>query len=232
MNMSLFEETAIRSRFQQEWTQWRLQERKYPARVMWWEKHVKRKIRSCCIHEGTERTRDDVKHENVYYECIYDILQERRNPREMTPIHNHLKAKIARIRNRRFQSLPLDTHAATLLQEEQPSIFHLLNMRKWRVSRLITTVIDTDGVTQTTRDILRTFVVFLQRKYDTIQVDNRSVTQLAQAVHRTLATEWRDYLDTPITVEELQAAVRSGACNKAPGRDGICLEFFKVNWES
>jgi hypothetical protein len=74
--------------------------------------------------------------------------------------------------------------------------------------------------------------VFLQHKYDTIQVDYRSVTQLAQDVHRTLATEWRDYLDTPITAEELQAAVRNGACNKAPGRDGICPEFFKINCES
>jgi hypothetical protein len=47
-----------------------------------------------------------------------------------------------------------------------------------------------------------------------------------------LAPEWRDYLDMPITEEELQAAVRNGACNKAPGRDSICLEFFKVNWDS
>jgi hypothetical protein len=36
-------------------------------------KHVKKKIRLFCIHEGIERTRDDVRHENVYYECIYDI---------------------------------------------------------------------------------------------------------------------------------------------------------------
>jgi hypothetical protein len=56
--------------------------------------------------------------------------------------------------------------------------------------------------------------------------------KIAQAVHRTLTSEWRDHPDTPITVEELQAAVRNGACNKAPERDGICLEFFKINWES
>jgi hypothetical protein len=29
-----------------------------------------------------------------------------------------------------------------------------------------------------------------------------------------------------------KAAVNKGACNKAPGRDGICLEFSKVNWDS
>jgi hypothetical protein len=68
---------------------------------------------------------------------------------------------------------------------------------------------------------LRPFFVFLQGKYETIQVDDRSVAQMAQAVHKTLAPEWRDYLDTPITTEELQAAVRTRACVKAPGRDGM-----------
>jgi hypothetical protein len=51
---------------------------------------------------------------------------------------------------------------------------------------------------------------------------------MEQAVRRTLAPEWRDYLETLITAEELQAPRRNGACNKAPVSDGICLEFFKV----
>jgi hypothetical protein len=118
----------------------------------------------------------------------------------------HLKAKIVRIHSKCFQPLPLDTKATTLFQCEQPSIFHLLNMRKRRVSRLINSVIDTDGITQTsTKGILRTFFAFLQRtKYDTIKVDDGSVTQQAWAVHRTLAKEWRDYLDMSITAEELR----------------------------
>jgi hypothetical protein len=49
-------------------------------------------------------------------------------------------------------------------------------MWKRGVSRLITSVIDTDGVKETsTRGILSNFIAFLQSKYDTIQVDDRSV---------------------------------------------------------
>jgi len=43
---------------------------------------------------------------------------------------------------------------------------------------------------------------------------------------RLLPLGWRDCLDTPITEEEMKAAVSKGTCNKAPGRDGICLEIF------
>jgi hypothetical protein len=50
--------------------------------------------------------------------------------------------------------------------------------------------------------------------------------------HRNLPMEIRDFLDTPNTEEELKAAVSTGACNKAPGRDCICLGIFKVNWEN
>jgi hypothetical protein len=82
-----------------------------------------KEIRLFCIHEVTERTRDGVRLENFYYECIYDILQDSRHPREKTHILKHLKAKITRIYNNRLQSLPSDTHASTLFQGEQPSIF-------------------------------------------------------------------------------------------------------------
>jgi hypothetical protein len=38
-------------------------------------------------------------------------------------------------------------------------------------------------------------------------------------------------LDLAITAEELRLMILNGANNKAPGRDGICLEFFKEQWE-
>jgi len=39
-------------------------------------------------------------------------------------------------------------------------------------------------------------------------------------------------LDEPVTVDELLLAVKKVKVNKSPGRDGICQEFFKANWES
>jgi hypothetical protein len=63
-------------------------------------------------------------------------------------------------------------------------------------------------------------------------VDDGFVTRTEKAVRRNFPQGWRDFLDTPVTEEELKTAMRKVAGNKAPGRDGICLEFFKVNWES
>jgi hypothetical protein len=51
-------------------------------------------------------------------------------------------------------------------------------------------------------------------------------------VQSTLPLRWRNFLDTPVTEEELKAAVSKGACNEAPRIDGICLDFFKVDWDN
>ena len=41
----------------------------------------------------------------------------------------------------------------------------------------------------------------------------------------------RDGLDMTISEEELHRAVRHGECNKSPGTDKICLEFYRAYWE-
>jgi hypothetical protein len=46
---------------------------------------------------------------------------------------------------------------------------------------------------------------------------------MKKAGHRTLPVGCKDFLDTPITEEELKVAVSKGACNKTPGRDDIYL---------
>jgi hypothetical protein len=56
MNTELLEDKTIRSRFQREWTRWRLQEGKYPDVVTLWEKYVKWKIRFLFTQEGIART--------------------------------------------------------------------------------------------------------------------------------------------------------------------------------
>ena len=67
------------------------------------EKYVERKIHFLFVQEVTVRTREDMINENFFPVCIYDILKDRRRPREEIPILNHLKAKIARVHSKQFQ---------------------------------------------------------------------------------------------------------------------------------
>jgi hypothetical protein len=47
--------------------------------------------------------------------------------------------------------------------------------------------------------------------------------------HEYLLLDWRDFLDTAISEEQLKAAVNKGTCNKAPRKYGVYPAFLNVN---
>ena len=77
--------------------------------------------------------------------------------------------------------------------------------------------------------VIQAFTSFLRRKYEPIAVDEECVAYIAEAGQRALPTAWRELLEQPISLEEVHIAVRKGGKNKAPGSDGIGLEFYKAN---
>jgi hypothetical protein len=98
---------------------------------------------------------------------------------------------------------------------------------------MITEIRDENGQLQTTtRGILTIFVGHMKRKYGPIQVIDECVDQMVSAGHLRVAERWGDTLDRPITAEELQTVVHRVTGNKVPGGDGICMEFFKKNWNT
>ena len=158
----------------------------------------------------------------------YDVLRDINHHREKAATLNHLKAKIVRLYSKRLQAVTVETNDHNLLQGEKLSLFHLLKIRTRHASRMITSVLDKDGDIQTTtKGILHSFVAYLLRKYCAISVDLESGTQMEKAGLKTVPTVWRDLLDSPVSMEELKTAVNKAAGNKAPGRDGTCLEFSK-----
>ena len=86
----------------------------------------------------SERKRADTMNENFYYACIYDILQDPIQHREKTAILNHMIAKIVELNSKQLQSITVDTHKPTIFREECPPLFHLLQMRKRRETRMNT----------------------------------------------------------------------------------------------
>jgi hypothetical protein len=95
---------------------------------------------------------------------------------------------------------------------------------------MTTSFLDKDAdIEMTTRGILQTFLAHLQRQCGAISVDLDSVIESKMVKNKTVLNVWRDLLDPPISMKELKTAVNKGAGNKAPRRDGICLEFFKTN---
>ena len=59
----------------------------------------------------------------------------------------------------------------------------------------------------------------------------QSLQQLTSCDLERILLEMNDTLAEPISLKEIWMAISKGKSHKAPGPDGICLEFFKVAWE-
>jgi len=200
--------------------------------VHWWVQYVKQKVKRLFIKEGAERNADRRRMEDFFYSAIYDALRVPGPHGDKVFKLKRLKAKIVWMSSPYRQRLMVDTAEQDQIAGEHPSLHHLLQSRKRQEYRLIRQIVDDIDETQTTSTtILRAFATHFQQAFQSINSKDQSVKQLTECGLRTVTTEMRATLTQPISMEQLWHAVSQGKLHKAPGIDGICLEFYRSEWD-
>jgi hypothetical protein len=119
------------------------------------------------------------------------------------------------------------------MDEEDPSLYYVLNLHKRRDTREMQQIQDTDGTTHTTyRDIVATFVKHLVQKFGPLEVDPQALTTVLQHIRPIDPQTFAAHLEKPTTIYEVIRALHAGTRRKTPGRDRICLEFYITQWET
>jgi hypothetical protein len=93
-------------------------------------------MRQIYIQEGTSRRRDRQTLENFYSEAIYTALQED-NLRDATFLKLKLKAMILRLYHEPHHHLFLDNDEQNKMEDEEPSLHHLLKRHNRQQSRMV-----------------------------------------------------------------------------------------------
>jgi hypothetical protein len=123
----------------------------------------KTRIRMMFQHEEAESRRDNRTMEIFYYECLYDSLREVGTHGGNLSFLNQIKAKIVKLHSIRLKTSPLNTEEAGRLVGEQPTLFHLIQMRKRRTARTVRSECDSNGFIQTSpKEITLSFTTFLR----------------------------------------------------------------------
>jgi len=144
----------------------------------------------------------------------------------------HLKANITRLHHYELKRIFLESDEHDMIEGEEPSLYHFIKAKTRRDSRIVSAIQDSAGFTHTTTTIiLRTFSSFLRTKYDNIPVDDESIRALTGNINNKLPTAANLAQDAPITMDELQRAIKKGKPKKARGSDGISQEYFNTTWE-
>ena len=170
--------------------------------------------------------------ENLYFSCIYDLLQGDATHADMCSQLNSLKAKLVNLQHRKLQTILLDTDQAGRIDGEAPSLYNVLQMKRRRDERTITALQDDGGDIQTTPGrIARTMTTYLKNKYDSIPVDRASIQQLLGILQTSRNADNVNYLTQPFEEVEIHEAIQAGRRRTAPGFDGIVREYYLRKWE-
>ena len=114
--------------------------------------------------------------------------------------------------------------------EEDPSLHHLKKERKRQVQRTVHMIHYKNGSPQTSS--LCVFAEHFKSMYDTIPVSGKCMKRLLICNMSTVPDAANLALEESVTLEEIYHAIKTGKRNKAPGYDGICLEFLKKTWQT
>jgi hypothetical protein len=145
MNVSLLNEPTFHTKIKEEWERCKKHATYYPNRVTWWDRYVKRMIRQTFQNEGTGRRRDHVTMENLYYEAIYDTLQDPTHHAAKASTLKRLKAKIVRLNSVQKRGVLLDNADQGKIKGEDISIYHYISSLKSQKAPTVNLIYDNDG---------------------------------------------------------------------------------------
>jgi len=132
-----------------------------------------------------------------------------------------------------MKKVMMNNNAQDKMEDEEPSLFHILRMLKRRETRVIRQILDMQGNNVSGHlNVPNAFVTHLRRKYQPIERDQTCVTRLQGVIPLICPTKYADLLEQPIATEELLSALRSGAKHKTQGIGGFSLEFYIANWDT
>ena len=115
---------------------------------------------------------------------------------------------------------------------ETPTTHHIIKNRKRQEIRMIGEIRDdNDELQETSKTIMKAFTYHFQRAFQPIEVQAESIKKSLHRLTHSITPELNDALLAPILLEELKTAIAQGRPNKAPGVDGIGLEFYRMGWD-
>jgi hypothetical protein len=146
---------------------------------MWWERCVKPQLQREIRSYEAEKRRCYRTMEKYLYTCIYEILRSDIPPENKRSHLNRYKAKLCRLLTRQMRTNLLDTSMNDRMEEQDPSLYHIIRNKQRREQREINKVTDHMGVLHTTpQDITQVFVQHYTSLFASRRVEEVSIQEI------------------------------------------------------
>jgi hypothetical protein len=231
-NTDLLNDGHFRQCFIYLWSTWKLEKAKYSSLQQWWD-IGKIKIQKCCNQGTFNVTRDtlrsikDLEIGIVELQTIYGSTGDRGQMHALKA----KKAKLADLLGIKAQGALIRSRFQNIAEMDAPSRFFFNLEKKNGQSRLIHCLRSADGCEFTeSSDIRRRAAEFFSKLYTCEYSDNPDGLTLFLSNLPQISEQKRAEMGQPISMQELTFALEGMKKGRAPGIDGIPVEFFKAFW--
>ena len=145
MDPTVLQDDNYKQQLRDNWLEWRNRKRYYPHVVMWWERCIKTQLQRFARAEDRERGRNYRHMENHLHDCLYDITRSDLTEEKKYAELNRYNAKLVQLHATRRGKNLLDTSEHDRMDDEEPSLFHLLKTLRRRNTRTILKIQDPQG---------------------------------------------------------------------------------------
>lgn len=226
-NVSHLDDASLLEQVRDLWQQL-LPCRRHAASVIeWWLEKAKPAIRNLLINYGREKAHWERTTVAFYRQCLNDLVSKVTTQPELLPSLRRLKAKLLNDLYRKAKGSIVRSRPYDATMEEPLSVYHLKRERQLCGQTFITKWQHTDGSMTTNQRIIQNDMYdHYSQLFRYRAVENPALQQILQYFPCLLTRQERLQLNEPFTVEDVRDALKASPKGKAPGIDGIPVEFY------
>ena len=203
----------------------------YANIIEWWEMtkvHIKMYTKTYCQQINKKRQKEIARiKRNIENESTHIRI----NMTNIELLHNQLQ----NLQNEKQRGVQIRSREKMILNEEKPTKFFYIKEQQQQQKKTIETLnVNENGkiIEKTeTKDILQAIHQFFTETYALHPTDENVQTEFLQYVNTKLDEQAKQNLDLPITQGELFSTIQNTDTNKAPGIDGLPIEFYQTFWQ-
>lgn len=196
--------------------------------VDWWSS-AKNRIKKLCIHYSKHRAWQSSMRETTLRQRLWVLDQGATSSvGPVNPEFLAVRAELEQLEVSKCRGAMLRAKARYTVEGER-STAYFFGLEKARQGKLyIDKLSDNTGkIVSEVSEVLDTAQDFYSKLFSSDGVAEQALNQAVGALERTLSREDRELCDAPLSLMEIEDAVKSLNTGKSPGEDGLTCEFFR-----
>ena len=241
MNSTLLDDINIKNDFSIEWSRMKFLITRYDSINDWWSLYAKRHIKQFFIKKGKQMNQKKYGMLN-YLEFCLNRLYNKNNIEQRIEYDQvkYLKDRITGIKDNILQGVKVRSRIEEQLVGETVSTFLIKKQAQIKEKQFISEVkseaniIDNlnEGILLNNKDMIEFYIrKYYEKLYNDEPVNENDQAYFLNLIENKLCNQDKVTLASAITDQEIFNAVKGLNPNKAPGIDGIPIEFYQKFWD-